>query len=111
MQQLDCDFLACSSYKFFGPHMGVLWGRRAILDDLAPYKCRCSSNGLPERFELGTPQIELMAGLSAAVGYFEELGAGVASSRRQKIAAAKMDLAAVYTNEFVKKANAKFPKA
>jgi cysteine desulfurase family protein (TIGR01976 family) len=85
---LGCDFLACSSYKFFGPHMGVLWGRRDILDDLTPYKCRCSSNGLPERFELGTPQIELMAGLSAAVGYFEGLGAAAAGSRRQKIAAA-----------------------
>ena len=85
---LGCDFLACSSYKFFGPHMGVLWGRRDILDELTPYKCRCSSNGLPERFELGTPQIELMAGLSAAVGYFEALGAAVAGSRRHKIAAA-----------------------
>ena len=55
-----------------------------------PYKCRCSSNGLPERFELGTPQIELMAGLSAAVDYFEALGAaaGAAGSRRDKIAAA-----------------------
>ena len=70
--------------------MGVLWGRRALIDTLVPYKCRCSSNGLPERFELGTPQIELMAGLSATVEYFQELGehAGAAGSRRQKIAAA-----------------------
>jgi cysteine desulfurase family protein (TIGR01976 family) len=90
VQDIGCDFLACSAYKFFGPHMGVLWGRRAVIEPLAAYKCRCSSDALPERFELGTPQIELMAGLSAAVGYFEKLGeaTGATGSRRQKIAAA-----------------------
>ena len=90
VQQLGCDFLACSAYKFFGPHMGIVWGRRAVIDTLKPYKCRCSSNGLPERFELGTPQIELMAGLSAAVDYFADLGAaaGEGGSRRQRIARA-----------------------
>ena len=66
VQHICCDFLICSAYKFFGPHMGILWGRRDVIDGLKPYKCRCSSNGLPERFELGTPQIELMAGLTAA---------------------------------------------
>ena len=90
VEDIGCDFLACSAYKFFGPHMGILWGRRAVIDALNPYKCRCSSNGLPERFELGTPQIELMAGLSAAVRYFEGVGtaAGAAGSRRDRIAAA-----------------------
>ncbi|TIN00012.1 MAG: cysteine desulfurase-like protein [Mesorhizobium sp.] len=90
VQELGCDFLICSAYKFFGPHMGILWGRRDVIDDLQPYKCRCSSNGLPERFELGTPQIELMAGLTAAVDYFADLGAaaGEGGSRRQKIAKA-----------------------
>ena len=90
VQDLGCDFLVCSAYKFFGPHMGILWGRREVIDGLKPYKCRCSSDGLPERFELGTPQIELMAGLSAAVGHFESLGAaaGEGGSRRRKIAAA-----------------------
>ncbi|MBN9234395.1 MULTISPECIES: cysteine desulfurase-like protein [Phyllobacteriaceae] len=88
--EIGCDFLACSAYKFFGPHMGILWGKRSVIDALQPYKCRCSSNGLPERFELGTPQIELMAGLTAAVGYFEKLGeaTGEHGTRRQKIAAA-----------------------
>lgn len=87
---LDCDFLACSSYKFFGPHLGILWGRKAVLDRLVPYKLRCSGNGLPERFETGTPQIELMAGLSAAVDHFATLGGnlGAAGSRRERIAAA-----------------------
>jgi cysteine desulfurase family protein (TIGR01976 family) len=99
VQDLGCDFLACSAYKFFGPHMGVLWARRALIETLAPYKCRCSSNALPERFELGTPQIELMAGLSAAVSYFEALGAraGATASRRQKIAAA-FDASIAYEN-------------
>lgn len=90
VQAIGCDFLACSAYKFFGPHMGIVWGRRDVIDALQPYKCRCSSNGLPERFELGTPQIELMAGLTAAVSYFEEVGgrAGATGSRRDKIATA-----------------------
>ena len=61
-----------------------------MLDALTPYKMRCSCNDLPERYELGTPQIELMAGLTAAVGYFAELGAALARAARgaQKIAAA-----------------------
>lgn len=90
VQELGCDFLICSAYKFFGPHMGILWGRRDVIDALQPYKCRCSSDVLPERFELGTPQIELMAGLTAAIDYFADLGAsaGEGGSRRQRIAKA-----------------------
>ena len=87
---LDCDFLVCSAYKFFGPHLGVLYGRRAVLETLNAYKCRCSDNTLPYRFETGTPQIELVAGLEAAVDHFAWLGAetGQGGSRREKIAAA-----------------------
>ncbi|AZN99488.1 cysteine desulfurase-like protein [Mesorhizobium sp. M9A.F.Ca.ET.002.03.1.2] len=90
VQDLGCDFLVCSAYKFFGPHMGILWGRLDVIDRLKPYKCRCSSDALPERFELGTPQIELMAGLTAAIDYFAELGtaAGDGGSRRARIAKA-----------------------
>jgi cysteine desulfurase family protein (TIGR01976 family) len=93
VQDLGCDFLACSSYKFFGPHLGIVYGRHDLLESLTPYKLRCSSNGLPERYELGTPQIELMAGLMAAVDYFAGLGAarGTTGGRRQKIAAAFAD--------------------
>lgn len=99
VQNLGCDFLICSAYKFFGPHMGILWGRLDVVDVLQPYKCRCSSNALPERFELGTPQIELMAGLSAAVDYFAELGAaaGEQASRRRKIAKA-FEVSIAYEN-------------
>ena len=87
---LGCDFLACSSYKFFGPHLGIVFGRRELLERLAPYKLRCSGNALPERYELGTPAIELMAGLTAAVDYYAAVGAttGAPGARREKIAAA-----------------------
>ena len=87
---LGCDFLACSSYKFFGPHLGIVFGRRELLERLTPYKLRCSGNALPERYELGTPAIELMAGLTAAVDYYARVGAaaGARGSRREKIAAA-----------------------
>lgn len=90
VEAIGCDFLVCSAYKFFGPHLGILWGRREAIAGLRPYKCRCSSDALPERFELGTPQIELLAGLAATVAHFEELGAslGQGGSRRAKIAAA-----------------------
>lgn len=90
VKAIDCDFLVCSSYKFFGPHLGILYGRRSVIEPLHPYKCRCSSNALPERFELGTPAIELMAGLTAAVDYYAALGSdlGVEGTRRDRIAAA-----------------------
>ncbi|WP_075996723.1 cysteine desulfurase-like protein [Salaquimonas pukyongi] len=87
---LDCDFLVCSAYKFFGPHLGILYGRRSVLEKLDAYKCRCSDNALPYRFETGTPQIELVAGLEATVDYIAWLGGecGEDGRRRQKIAAA-----------------------
>ena len=71
---LGCDFLVCSSYKFFGPHLGVLWGRGDLLAEMFPYQCRCASDEIPKKFETGTPQIELLAGLEAAVDYFAWLG-------------------------------------
>lgn len=90
VQALGCDFLACSSYKFFGPHLGLLWGREDVLQGLYPYKGRCVSDDTPDRFELGTPQFELLAGLSATVAYFENLGRmGTASDdRRTRISTA-----------------------
>lgn len=84
---LGCDFLACSSYKFFGPHLGMVWGRESLLAELEPYKCRCASDALPERFETGTPQTELLAGLAATVDYLEWLGeaTGHHGTRREKL--------------------------
>jgi selenocysteine lyase/cysteine desulfurase len=90
VQKLGSDFLACSSYKFFGPHLVLLCGRQDILSELYPYKGRCVSDELPDRFEMGTPQFELLAGLSATIAYFEDLGHQMSpsSDRRAAIAAA-----------------------
>ena len=84
VQALGCDFLACSSYKFFGPHLGILWGREALLRELYAYKVRPATDELPWRFETGTPQIELQAALAATVEYFEWLGAAVGGSKNSR---------------------------
>src|ERR1700677_3664105 len=85
--KLDCDFLACSSYKFFGPHLGVLWGRESLLSELYAYAVRCGPEEPPGRHELGTSQTELFAGLAAAADYFVWLGeqTGGTGQRREKI--------------------------
>ena len=86
---LGCDFLACSAYKFFGPHLGVLWGREPLLADLDGYRVRCAPNDTSGRHELGTSQTELFAGLAACADYMAWLGerTGASGSRRARIAA------------------------
>src|SRR5579864_4125782 len=74
VRDLDCDFLACSTYKFFGPHMGVLYGKREHLARLQPYKLRANTNAVPQRWEWGTLNHELLAGVIACVDYLAELG-------------------------------------
>jgi cysteine desulfurase family protein (TIGR01976 family) len=74
VRALDCDFLACSPYKFFGPHMGTLYGKREHLLRFNPYKVRPAPNSLPDRWETGTQVQELIAGIGAAVDYIAELG-------------------------------------
>jgi cysteine desulfurase family protein (TIGR01976 family) len=74
MRKLDCDFLVCSPYKFFGPHSGVLYGKRAHLKRLRPYKVRPATESLPGRWETGTQSHEAMAGVAAAVEYLADLG-------------------------------------
>jgi cysteine desulfurase family protein (TIGR01976 family) len=69
-----CDFLACSSYKFFGPHMGILYGRSERLEELFAYKVRPASDALPTKFETGTQNHEAIAGLLGTLEYFEGLG-------------------------------------
>lgn len=65
----DCDFLACSAYKFFGPHVGILWGRRALLEELPAYKVRPAPDSLPGRWMTGTQNHEGLAGVTAAIDY------------------------------------------
>jgi len=74
VRSLGCDFLVCSAYKFFGPHQGILWGRREILERLEPYKVRPAGNDLPHRFETGTLSHEGMAGTTGAVDYLAWIG-------------------------------------
>jgi cysteine desulfurase family protein (TIGR01976 family) len=84
VRDLGCDFLACSPYKFFGPHQGVLWGRAELMGELEAYKLRPSPN-LPVavRFETGTPSYEGMAGTLGAVEHIASLGEG--ATRRERI--------------------------
>ena len=74
VRALDCDFLACSSYKFFGPHLGILFGKREQLQRLRPYKLRACTEKLPARWETGTQNHECLAGLIAAIDYIADVG-------------------------------------
>lgn len=75
VQTLGCDFLVCSAYKFFGPHVGVLWGRQELLEDLAAYQVRPAPSESPYKFEVGTQNQEGIAGITAAVDYLAGIGA------------------------------------
>ncbi len=90
VRELGCDFLACSTYKFFGPHMGVLYGKREHLTRFTPYKVRANTNKSPERWEHGTLNHECIAGLTACVEYIAEVGkrSEEVSTRRQAIQSA-----------------------
>ncbi len=91
VRALDCDFLVCSSYKFFGPHMGVLYGKGEHLRRLRPYKLRANTNESPNRWEWGTLNHECIAGITACVDYVADIGRRVnpsISSRRPAILAA-----------------------
>ena len=91
VRALDCDFLVCSTYKFFGPHMGVLYGKREHLRRLEPYKVRANTNAIPNRWEWGTLNHECIAGITACVDYLADLGRRVdpsASTRRSALLAA-----------------------
>jgi cysteine desulfurase family protein (TIGR01976 family) len=74
VKALDCDFLVCSPYKFFGPHMGTLYGKKHLLEKFKPYKVRPATDTVPECWETGTQVQELIAGIQAAVEYIAELG-------------------------------------
>jgi cysteine desulfurase family protein (TIGR01976 family) len=75
-----CDFLACSAYKFFGPHVGVLWGRRQLLEEIEAYKVRPAPLAPPGKWMSGTQSHEAIAGALAAVEYLADLGRMLAGS-------------------------------
>jgi len=95
VQDIGCDFFVCSSYKFFGPHQGILWGRRELLRQLEPYKVRPASTKAPSCFETGTQSHEGFAGITAAVDYFAGIGKSMANeygNRWSKFSARRKDV-------------------
>lgn len=91
VQTLGADILVSSAYKWFGPHQGILWGRRELLEETFAYKLRPAGNDLPHRFETGTLSHEGMAGTLGAIEYLEQFGEG--ATRAQRIASAWSNLA------------------
>ena len=87
VQSLDCDFLACSAYKFFGPHAGILYGKAEHLERLTPHKVRPAKDTIPYRWELGTLNHEGLAGITAAIGYLAQIGAHFGEQFRETYAA------------------------
>ncbi len=80
VQQLDCDFLACSPYKFYGPHAGLLYGKHQLLEELEAYKVRPADNNVPDKFETGTKNHEGIAGILGALEYLQWVGEAFGSS-------------------------------
>jgi len=74
VKAFECDFLVCSAYKFFGPHIGIQWGRRKLLEELAAYKLRPAPNMLPGKWMTGTQSHEGIVGVRAAIDYLADLG-------------------------------------
>ena len=88
---LGCDFLVCSTYKFFGPHMGVLYGEDEYLERFRPYKLRANSDDIPGCWEWGTLNTECIAGITACVDYLADLGrqaSHAVSGRREALLSA-----------------------
>jgi len=99
VRALDCDFLVCSTYKFFGPHMGVLYGKREHLTRLQPYKVRANTNAIPNRWEWGTLNHECIAGIAACVDYLADLGRHVNPSTATRRAAVLAAYDAIHKHE------------
>ena len=95
----DCDWLACSAYKFFGPHVGVLWGRPELLSSLTPYKLRPVTDEIPDRWMTGTQNFEGIAGTKAAVDYLSDLGRRVGATSTSLRASLQSAYAAIGLHE------------
>ena len=84
VRAIGADVAVCSPYKIFGPHLGILYGRRELLSSLRPYKLRPASDEVPDRWETGTQNHEGFAGFVAAMGYLADL-TGATGTRRDRI--------------------------
>jgi cysteine desulfurase family protein (TIGR01976 family) len=91
VQAMGCDFLACSSYKFYGPHAGILYGRHELLDTLPFPKLAPAPDRAPERVETGTQNHEGIAGIAATVDFLASIG-GEGGSRRERLSRAYASL-------------------
>ncbi len=89
VQDIDCDFLLCSAYKFYGPHFGLAWGRKSVQEELTAYKVRPVPDAVPFKFETGTVNREGLAGIRGAIDHFawvgENFGDPKGDSKRAKI--------------------------
>jgi cysteine desulfurase family protein (TIGR01976 family) len=92
VRAIDCDFLACSPFKFYGPHLGMLFGRHALLAELDVAKLAPAPSQAPDRWETGTLNFEALAGTTAAIDFLASLApsanAGAGASRRERLALA-----------------------
>jgi cysteine desulfurase family protein (TIGR01976 family) len=95
----DCDYLVCSAYKFFGPHVGILWGRSELLAGLPAYKIRVAPDALPDRWMTGTACHEGIAGTLEAVEYLADLGRGIAGGALDRRAALRAAFEAIEVYE------------
>jgi cysteine desulfurase family protein (TIGR01976 family) len=88
-----CDAAVCSPYKFFGPHAGMLWGKRQLLEELPAYRVRPAGDALPYRWMTGTSSFEAMAGTAAAIRYIASLSGVSGAEGREALAAAYRHIA------------------
>ena len=95
----DCDFLVCSAYKFFGPHVGILWARRHLLEELPAYKIRPAPDDIPGRWMTGTQNHECISGALAAVDYLAGLGRSLDANATGRRAALETAYRAITAHE------------
>jgi len=88
---VGCDFLACSAYKFFGPHVGILFGRAELLERHRPYKVRPAPDEPPHSWETGTVNLEGIAGTTAAIAYLQSLGMDAIAAYERELAVKLLD--------------------
>jgi cysteine desulfurase family protein (TIGR01976 family) len=107
VQEWGCDYLVCSGYKIFAPHMGFMWGKRAALNALPSFREAFIPDKPPDKFEIGTFVYENVAGMDAAIRYIEEIGNGTSKSRREAITAGMQAIRAheaQLSSEFLRRA-------
>ena len=99
VKALDCDFLVCSAYKFFGPHVGILYGKQEHLKRLQPYKAKPAPTKIPDCWETGTLNFEGLAGLVATINYLADLGYQISPAAKNRRTAIVEAMTAIHNYE------------